>query len=467
MSRLSIKTKIILATTIVMALVFASFSIVVYQKAKSAYRERLDARLEGYAEKLREEVEEQYLEKRFPAEADLRAIRVEGLMDPLMCLSDSNGTIVLSDSLLAPSAKKPWSEIVSREFTFEDVILAGNRYRALWAPVEAADQDRFSVHIAASLDEVEASLALLRLLMLMGVPVALLISAFAVFAIATTAMRPLSRMVRTAEKITESNLGERIPESRNRDEVFALAATLNTMMDRIEQAFTSQKQFVADASHEIRTPLAIIRSELEYAQKQPEKSGTMESLATALDEVERLKKLSDDLLLLARLDSASLTMKTQAFRLDELLADCVRKMKTIADARKISLSLTIHDVVELTGDEDKIGRAILNLLDNAIKYSAEGGTVEISTRGSNESVEVEVRDHGVGLNSDDMKSIFERFHRSNSSRSQHDGNGLGLAIVRKILEVHGGNVSVWNTPGNGCTFTFVLPRESRRQSSST
>ena len=458
---MNIKTKVILATTILMGLVFAAFSAIVYQKAKSAYLERLDARLEGYAEKLREEVEEQYLEKRFPDEADFRALRAEGLLDPLVCLSDSNGTIILSDSLLKGRPMRHWNEITIHEFAFEDIVLAGSRYRSLWAPVEAADRNGFSVLIAAPLSEEEASLALLRLLMLIGVPIALFISAGAVYAITTTAMRPLSSMVRTAENISESNLSVRIPESRTRDEVFALASTLNTMMDRIEQAFRSQKQFIADASHEIRTPLAIIRSELEYAQKQSAESDTTESLNSALDEVDRLKKLSDDLLLLAKLDSASLTMKVQAVRLDELLADCVRKMNTIADTKRISLSLRIHDVMEFEGDEDELGRAILNLLDNAIKYSREGGTVEITTRGSDRGVEMMVRDHGVGMTEDEAKFVFERFHRSNSSRSQHDGNGLGLAIVRKILEVHGGSVSVESKPGDGSAFTIALPRGMR------
>lgn len=457
MDSLNIRTKIILATTIVMGLVFTAFSIVVYQKAKSAYLERLDARLEGYAEKLREEVEEQNLEKRFPDDADIRALRAEGLLDPLICLTDSNGTVILSDSLLRNRTMRQWNEITIHEFAFEDIDLAGNRYRSLWAPVEAEDRNRFSVQIAAPLNEVEASLALLRLLMLIGVPVALVISAGAVYAITTTALRPLSSMVRTAEKISASNLSERIPGTRNRDEVFALASTLNTMMDRIEQAFKSQKQFIADASHEIRTPLAIIRSELEFAQKQTVETGTTKSLNGALDEVDRLKKLSDDLLLLAKLDSASLTMKVQAVRLDELLAGCVRKMMAIADAKKVSLSLRIHDVMELEADDDKLGRAILNLLDNAIKYSREGSTVEIATRNTDRSVEVSISDHGEGISEEEIRYVFERFHRAISNHSKQEGNGLGLAIVSKILEVHKGTVRVQSKPGEGSTFTIQLP----------
>ena len=457
MSKFSIKAKIVLATTIVLGLVFVGFSIVIYQKAKSAYFGRLDARLEGYAEKIRGEVEEQYYEKRFPDAADFRDLRTEGLAGSFLRLSDQQGQVIFADSILTGQPFKPWDAINPRQFTFEDVAIANDRYRSLWARVEAEDRDRYSVQIVVPLTEVEAALKLLQLLFLFGVPVALAISAGAVYGIVTTAFRPLSAMVQTAERISASNLSERVASPETHDEVFALASTLNTMMERIEQAFKSQKQCIADASHEIRTPLAIIRSELEYAQKEIAEVASNESIEAALDEVDRLKKLSDDLLLLAKLDSASLTMKLQTVRLDELLADCVKRMKPIADTKRVTLALTVHDVAEIHGDEDKLRSAILNLLDNAIKYSKNGGTVDIISRSNGRDVEVTVCDHGEGIAPEEVEHVFERFHRAASSRSQHDGSGLGLAIVRRILEVHKGSVSVRSKIGEGSTFTIALP----------
>jgi signal transduction histidine kinase len=150
-------------------------------------------------------------------------------------------------------------------------------------------------------------------------------------------------------------------------------------------------------------------------------------------------------------------MKLQTVRLDELLADCVKRMKPIADSKRVMLALTVHDVAEIQADEDKLRSAILNLLDNAIKYSKNGGTVDIISRSNGRDVEVTVGDHGEGIAPEEVEHVFERFHRAASSRSQHDGSGLGLAIVRRILEVHKGSVSVRSKIGEGSTFTIALP----------
>jgi signal transduction histidine kinase len=459
---LSIKARIILATTAVLGVVFVVFSLVIYQRARGAYYDRLDARLVGYTEKLRGEVEEQYYEKRLPDVTELRELKYEGLSGSYFRLSDQTGKSIYADSILAGEPQKPWTSIAPHQFTFEDNTIGSVRYRTLWARVEAGDQDRFSVQVAVPLTELEASLGLLQLLFLIGVPLALTISGLAVYAIVLAAFRPLSSMVRTSGRISASNLSERIPVPRNRDEVFTLAMTLNTMMERIEKAFRSQKQFVADASHEIRTPLSIMRSELEYAQRQAEGDSTKESLHAALEEVDRLKNLSDDLLLLAKLDSSSLTLNIAAVRMDELLADCVKKMKAIADIRNITLLLTVHDVVEIEADEEKLRSAMLNLVDNAIKYSREGGNVEIKTCANDRDVEVTVHDEGEGIAEEEIQNVFKRFHRSSTSQSRHDGSGLGLAIVRGIVELHGGTVTASSKPGEGSVFTVRIPKRDQR-----
>lgn len=461
MRRLNIKAKIILATTIVLGLIFSVSSLTFYQQVKSAYLGRLDARLESYAEKLREEVEEQYLEKRFPYLPDIRSLRTEGLPDPRVRLFDSLGTMILSDSLLTDWPTKPWSDINVHEYLFEERQTPQGRFRTLWAPVEANDRNQFAVQVAYPLKDVEASLALLQLLLLIGVPVALGISAVAIYAIVSAAFRPLSDMIRAAERVSANNLSERLKLPRNRDEVFRLAASFNVMMERLESAFKGQKQFVADASHEIRTPLSIIRSELEYAQKNLSESSSHESLEAALEEVDRLKKLSDDLLLLAKLESLSISLKIQTVRIDEVLADCVTRMKPVADKAKVNLQLEICEAVEIKGDDDKLKSGVLNLIDNAVKYSKEGGTVTVTLSRNAGSVEVSIRDKGEGITAEDRQNIFKRFHRSESSRSRRDGSGLGLAIVHRIVELHNGTITVESQPGKGSTFTISLPEEKR------
>ena len=458
LKRLSIKARIILATTVVLSLVFAGFSVVIYQKAKSAYYGRLDAHLVEYAEKIRGEVEEQYYEKRFPDTTDFRDLKAEGLAGSFVRLTDEHGEVIFADSMLAGQGFKPWDAIKTGRFTFEDVAVGEDRYRSLWARVEVEDRDRYAMQVVVPLTEVEAAVQLLLLLFLLGVPIALAVSAGAVYGIVSTAFQPLSEMIRTADKISATNLSERVPLPKSHDEVFALTSTMNTMMERIEQAFKSQKQFIADASHEIRTPLAIMRSELEFAQKHLSESLSQESLEAALEEVDRLKRLSDDLLLLAKLESPAATLKDVPVRLDEVLADCVMRMKPVAEKENVGLQLEISEAIEIRGDEDRLKGAVLNLVDNAIKYSSAGGTVTITLSNDKRSVSVSVRDEGDGIAAEDQDKIFERFHRSESKRSRHDGNGLGLAIVRRIVELHNGTIAVVSQLGKGSTFTIEFPR---------
>jgi heavy metal sensor kinase len=462
MRRFNIKAKIIVATTVVLGVIFSLFSLTFYQRVKGAYLGRLDAHLESHVEKLREEVEEQYVEKRFPNLADIQSIRTESLADPHVRLFDSAGTIILIDSLLLDWPMKPWSEINAHEYLFEDRVTTEGHFRTVWAPVEAADRNQFAVQVAYPLKDVEASLALLQLLLLIGIPLTLAISATAIYAIVSAAFHPLSDMVRAAEKVSANNLSERLKLPKGRDEVFRLAASFNVMLDRLESVFKSQKQFVADASHEIRTPLAIIRSELEFAQKSIADTESKESMEIALAEVDRLKRLSDDLLLLAKMDSPSVSTNIQIVRLDELLVDCVKAMKVSAEGRRISLQLNIEEAVELEADGDKLRSAMTNLIDNAVKFSPDGGTVTILERSRGDSFEIRVHNEGEGIAFSDLGNIFGRFHRAATSRSYHDGSGLGLAIVRKIIEFHKGSISVESEPGKGATFTVLLQRKHPR-----
>ncbi len=457
MRNLTIKTKIILATTIVLGVVFSGFGYVVYQNAKRAYFGRLDARLESQAEKIREEVEEQYLEKRFPNIADLLSLKTEGLPNIHVRLMDSVGVIILNDTLFKNWESKQWNFVRGQEYSFEDRAIEGVRYRSLWGPVEAKDQDRYAVQIAVSIWEVETSLALLQLLFILGVPLALAISGIAVYAIVNTAFRPLSAMILAAEKVSANNLGERLSPPKSHDEVFMLTATFNSMMERIESAFKSQKQFVADASHEIRTPLSIIRSELEYTQKHPSDPTSQGSLEAALREVDRLKKISDDLLMLARLESASMNMNLHQVRIDELLTHCVVRMKPLADQAQVTLELEICEAIETRGDAEKLRSAIINLIDNAIKYSSKGDKVTVKLSSQNRAVEISIHDEGKGIPVEEQQNIFERFHRSESTRATRTGSGLGLAIVHRIVDLHNGSVSVVSKPEKGSVFTITIP----------
>jgi signal transduction histidine kinase len=268
-------------------------------------------------------------------------------------------------------------------------------------------------------------------------------------------------MVETAHSITAARLDSRVAVPRAKDEIRVLAETLNEMMERIDAAFRTQRQFVADASHEIRTPLTIIRSELEFAQRNPGKLESEESIRIALGELDRLARLADGLLMLARLDAPGFSLTTRLIRLDELLIECVRHMNEPAAKRSVTLDIRVDEVVELQADRDWLKSVVLNLLDNAIHYSPEGGTILISlTVPSKGSVSIAVEDSGPGIAPNDLPHIFKRFYRADTERSREGGSGIGLAIADEVVRLHSGEITVESTPGKGARFVVRLPRET-------
>jgi len=269
-------------------------------------------------------------------------------------------------------------------------------------------------------------------------------------------------MVETAGQISGRNLDRRLAIPPARDEVRHLAETLNGMIGRIEAAFRSQKQFVADASHEIRTPLTIICSELEFAARQATDPQVRESIATSLDEIDRLTRLTDGLLLLARLDAAQVHLTRTPVRLDELLLECVQRIDVVARKKEIQVNVDVPEEVEMSADRDTMQRIIVNLLDNAVKYSPPRTVVTASLcRGGAAPGKIMLRigDQGPGIPASALPHIFTRFYRADPSRSEQAGAGLGLAIVKELVGLHGGTISVTSDPGKGSLFTVELPAE--------
>jgi two-component system OmpR family sensor kinase len=325
-------------------------------------------------------------------------------------------------------------------------------------PVEVDDRIEFLAQFVVPLTEVEENLQRLRLLFLVVGPAALLLTAGAAFFITRIAFKPISSMVETARSITAAKLDSRLTVPRTKDEIRKLAETLNEMMERIDAAFRTQRQFVADASHEIRTPLTIIRSELEFAERNLGKPQSEESIRVALRELERLARLSDGLLMLARLDAPGFSLTARTIRLDELLIECVRHMNESAARRRVTLDIRVEEAVELPADRDRLKSVLLNLLDNAIHYSPEGGTIRLSlTAVSNGNVRVTVEDSGPGIAPSDLPHIFKRFYRADTERSREGGSGLGLAIADQVVRLHGGRITVESTLGKGSKFVVELP----------
>ena len=316
------------------------------------------------------------------------------------------------------------------------------------------------VQVGISLKRVESTLGGLRFWLLIIAPTLLLLSSLGSFFLADRLLRPLKTMAQTAESIGEHSLSERLPVANPEDEIGQLAGTFNRMFGRLQRAFEQQKRFVSDASHELRTPLTVLRGQLEVALRRRRSAQEYRQvLETSLGQAERLSRLVQELLLLARADSGKWQPDFQPVELAQLCTEIAGEIKTLAERRQIALEVACAKGPVVYGDPLLLRRMIANLLDNAIRYTQPGGQVRLSLELQGDLARLSVADTGLGIPTEELSHVFERFYRADQARSQQraGGTGLGLAIVREIVRVHQGQIEVESTPGEGTIFTVRLP----------
>jgi len=287
--------------------------------------------------------------------------------------------------------------------------------------------------------------------LILGLPILALTVALGGWLLTGAMFKPVRSMIEQADAISTHEAGERLAISGGGEELRALAARLNAMLDRIEEAAVRERAFLDDASHELRTPIAIVRGELELARDRV--SGDDEQRATldsVLDEVERLERLAHNLLVLARSRSGSLTAGTTPVDLETVLDRASRAIARRADNRHVQVRCLGNGVVN--GDESSLQRAMLNLLDNAVRYAA--SEVRVSVAEDRTFVDVTVADDGPGFPDELLPHVFDRFIRDPGSGG---GMGLGLAITSAIAAAHGGHVTAANRPGGGAEVRLRLP----------
>jgi len=317
------------------------------------------------------------------------------------------------------------------------------------------------LQVTQTLESVEQTLLLLRLQLLWGVPLALLLAGAGGYFLASRALRPIDRITRTAQAISSSDLSTRIGHTGPADELGRLAATFDAMLDRLQSAFDRERRFTADAAHELRTPLTALKGRIGVTLSQPRQAAEYgDSLQEMERQVDRLIRLSSDLLFIARLDQGQVKRRQDPIALDELLAAVVEQLRPLAEAKAISLPEPGARGLIVSGDMDLMIRLFLNLLDNAIKFTPPGGRVSVETQRSGEQVTIAIRDTGSGIPAEHRAHLFERFYRVGGDRSRGDGQGgagLGLAIAHEIARAHGGSLRVESTLGEGTTCLVRLP----------
>jgi heavy metal sensor kinase len=296
--------------------------------------------------------------------------------------------------------------------------------------------------------------------LLLGFPIVLLLAAMGGYGLARRALSPIDRMTRQAQTISAERLDERLLVDNPDDELGHLARVLNAMLDRIHRAFEQLRRFTADASHELRTPLTALRSVGEVGlQPGQDPAAYREVIGSMLEEVDRLTHLIDCLLLLSRADTGQIRLNREPLSLAGLVRECCDLLEVLAEEKRQAVQIRNDASVMVSADRSILRQALMNVIDNAIKYSPEEGRIVVRTNATaaNEAV-VEVIDTGPGIASEHQPHVFERFYRVDRSRSREMGGvGLGLAITRWAVEAHDGRVELESAPDAGCVFRIVLP----------
>ncbi|NBU08997.1 MAG: sensor histidine kinase [Proteobacteria bacterium] len=316
------------------------------------------------------------------------------------------------------------------------------------------------VEVGASLAPVRSLLRDFLLILLVALPVVLFVSTSGGFVLSRRAFRPVEKIVRSAEQLTLHNLGGRLPVPQTGDELERLSLALNQMITRLDRAFQHNRRFLADASHELRTPLTVLRGELEViAQQADGEPELQERIGSVLEEVERLAKIVEGLFALSRLDAGVAQAEWKTFDLARLAATTAEQMSLLAEDKGIAITCESAGEVPVQGDRGRLKQVIVNLLDNAIKYTPRGGSVVIRTSARDGAACLDVADTGVGIPAAALPRVFDRFFRVDKARSRAEGGaGIGLSIVKAITTAHGGSVSVESEEHRGTCFHLRLPK---------
>jgi heavy metal sensor kinase len=458
----SVRARLTLWYVSVFGLLLLGFSVLVYFLVSRTLYDRLDHTLSNAAQVTASE----FLTELGEANGDAAAAASEALSDlqiPGIYTSILDGNnIVLSNWPEAEQQRLLQSLIRSNNGKMVS-IRAVEGFGSLGArvavmPVTTNGALYFMV-VAEPVDVLAAELESIRNIFYLGYPVTLLVAGLGGLALARKSLSPVVEMSNQAQRMGATNLRERLTIRNPSDELGRLAATFNELLSRLEESFEKMRVFMADASHELRTPLSIIRGEADVALSQDRSTAEYkESLAIVQDEVRRLSGLVDDMLALARADAGQHPLQSRDLYLNDLVEDACRAMQVLAARKGVTLNVEPIGDIPFVGDEDLLRRLMLNLLDNGIKYTPPGGSVNVKLVAGPPEVQIVVSDTGVGIPAEAAPHVFERFYRVERARSREDGgSGLGLAIARWVAEAHGGEIRLASSPGRGTTFTVSLP----------
>lgn len=472
----SVRTRITMLATGVALGVSVVVCVGVYLSLRySLYRE-VDAFLEGEVHEFRAILTHESDDDLKEVEQEIRAeIGSRSNSDLVFRLLDSRGNLLItSDSndrfanpWTAASGPLPSGDAETWFDMIDDAQLAAP-YRICSQREQLAAHGDVIIQAAYRFDRVQRTLALTRILCLSVLVVAAALSIVGGRAVARASMLPVIRITKIARQISAKQLSTRIPLANTQDEIDHLASTLNDMLDRVERSFRQIQQFTADAAHELRTPLTALRGSAEHAIGKPRSEEQLRAvIEKSLEYYRLLGRVTDDLLLLARLDAGQEPLQFEQFNLNKAIEDVVDLYRPLAAEHDIDVNWNgKHGPLVVVGDSGKIRRVLSNLLDNSIKYLGREGKVELALEQRNGTVTIVVSDDGPGISPDDLPHVFERFYRGDRARTASGdaamrSAGLGLAICQSIVHAHGGRIVVESPPNHGTAVSVYLPLKPR------
>jgi two-component system OmpR family sensor kinase len=455
MSRLPIRLRLTAAFALGMAVVFATTGSILYQRLGASLDEGIDEGLQARAAELTPAVA--------AGDPALRSGIRAGTIDAderFVQVLDSAGRVVVGSPHIGNKAVLP-ADVVARvrdrgslELELDRVPGIAGRARLLAVPVDSVEGSPVLVVGSSLEDRDETTRGFLILLLLVG-PIALVLVSALGYTLATAALRPVESMRVQAEAISASEPGRRLPLPASHDEISRLGETLNEMLDRLESAFERERSFVADASHELRTPLALLKTELELALRRPRTEAELrQALLAASADADRVVRLAEDLLVLARSDQGQLALRTESLTADDLLSGIATRHAPEAAAFGRTVEVEVGNGLAVRGDRAKLEQALDNLVENALRHG--DGAVRLRAAEQDGYVELHVLDQGPGFSPAFLPLAFDRFSRADGARSG-GGAGLGLAIVAAIARAHRGSAQAENRADGGADVWLSIP----------